>query len=342
MTNTHMQAVGTGLGCVARINRHDADASTSRLVFDELLQLVEGPRVQASPLSFAEPTPIPNAFKHLKDDGQPMLFGVGDQMLANGVIDLSLVASLPTRKPFECPAAGFACLLAVGICLRLQPRSDVGAVEAIVGEVLPLKLVSCGIRGDMPKPQVHAEGALYLVVLGRVGRFVFHLNVKVKTVFPSSLERRTGGLLSGECLPLEVAQSQREDATPIDQAQADGLARHIQLEDAGVVVDAGGLEPAVPRLGIGHPRGNPSNSTDRQVGRQTKLLTHIAVAALMQIVLAMLLMLIAPISHKVAGLGKRFKRRLKARRYLGRNHQLARKGADRFHALKYSDFIFIT
>ncbi|MXW80927.1 MAG: hypothetical protein F4Z57_18475 [Gemmatimonadetes bacterium] len=45
-------------------------------------------------------------------------------------------------------------------------------------------------------------------------------------------------------------------------------------------------------------------------------------------------MLIAPISHKVAGLGKRFKRRLKARRYLGRNHQLARKGADRFHALK--------
>ena len=144
-------------------------------------------------VSFAEPTPIPNG--HLKDDGQPMLFGVGDQMLANGVVDLFLVASLPTGKPFECPAAGFARLLAVGVCLRLQPRSDVGAVEAIVGEVLPLKLVSCGIRGDMPKSQVHAEGALYLVVLGRVGRFVFHLNVKVKTVFPSSLERRTGGLL---------------------------------------------------------------------------------------------------------------------------------------------------
>ena len=98
-TNTYMQAVGTGLGCVARVDRHDADASTSRLVFDELLQLVEGPRVQASPLSFAEPIPIPNAFKHLKDDGQPMLFGVGDQMLANGVVDLFLVASLPTGKP---------------------------------------------------------------------------------------------------------------------------------------------------------------------------------------------------------------------------------------------------
>ena len=97
-TDTHMQAVGTGLGCVARVNRHDADASPSRLVLDELLQLVECPRVQASPLSFAEPTPIPNAFKHLKDDGQPMLFGVGDQILANGVVDLFSGSVAPDRK----------------------------------------------------------------------------------------------------------------------------------------------------------------------------------------------------------------------------------------------------
>ena len=94
-----------------------------------------------------------------------------------------------------------------------------------------------------------------------------------------------------------------------------------------------GLNRLCRVLALAIPRGHPSNSTDRQVGRQTKLLTHIAVAALMQIVLAMLLMLIAPISHKVAGLGKRFKRSPQGASLLGRNHQLARKGADRFHAL---------
>lgn len=228
-----MQAVSAAARGVARVNVHNTNTGPFGFVLDEVLKLVERPRVESATLALAKPTTVADALECLKDDGHAVLFGEGDKLLADGVIDLFLVASLPTGKPFECPAAGFACLLAVGVCLRLQPRSDVGAVEAIVGEVLPLKLVSCGISGDMPKPQVHAEGALYLVVLGRVGRFVFHLNVKVKTVFLSSLERRTGGLLSGECLPLEVAQSQREDATPINQAQADGLARHIQLEDAG-------------------------------------------------------------------------------------------------------------
>lgn len=332
--NTDMQAVCTGLGRVARIDIHDPDASTSRLVLNELLQLVERPRVQFAPLPFAEPTPIPNALEAFKDDGQPMLFGKGNKLLADLVVDPFLVTSLPTGKPFECPATRLARGFAAGVCLRLQRRSYISAMLAVVGKILPLKLVSCGISGDMAQPEINTEGGVNIRVLGRFGCVLFYLNVKVKTILPSSLECRTGGLLSSECLPLKVAKSQREDTTPVQQAQADRLARQVQFEDAGVIVDAGGLELAMPRLGIGQSGRNPSNSTDRQISRQAKLFAHVAVAAFVQIILAMLFMPIAPISHKVTGLGKRFKRRLKARRCLWWNNQLAREGSDRFHTSK--------
>ena len=36
--------------------------------------------------------------------------------------------------------------------VRLQRRSYIGAVLAVVGKVLPLKLVSCGISGDVAQP----------------------------------------------------------------------------------------------------------------------------------------------------------------------------------------------
>ena len=205
---------------------------------------------------------------------------------------------------------------------------------AVVGKVLPLKLMSCGIGGDVADAQVHAQG-----IVGVLGRrcFLFYLNVKVVPILASFLERGTGRTLTRQPLALEVAQRQREDATPINQAQADGLARHVQFEYAGVVVDAGRLEPAVPRLGIGQARSNASNGTDGQVSRQAKAFTDVAIAALMQIILAMFLVLVAPIGHKVAGLGKCLKRRVDTSRYRWRNHQLARKGTDRFHILKYND-----
>ena len=98
----------------------------------------------------------------------------------------------------------------------------------------------------------------------------------------------------------------------------------------------------MPRLGVCQSRGYPSDSTDSQISRQAKLIAQVAVAAFVQIVLPMLLMLVAPISHKVTGLGKRFKRRLKTCGYLRRNHQLAREGADRFHIPKYKENNFTT
>ena len=333
-TDTNMQAIRAGLGRVARIDIHDPDASTTCLVLDELLELVERPRVEATPRPFAEPASIPNTLEAFEDDGQPMLLGKGNKLLADLVVDPFLMASLPTRKPFECPATRLARELAAGICLRLQPRSYVGAVLAVVGKVLPLKLVSCGISGNVAQPEVNAEGGCNILILGRLGCVLFYLHVKVKAMLPSSLERRTGRLLARERLPLEVAQRQREDATAIQQTQADRLALHIELENASIVVDTGRLELTMPRLGVCQSRGYPSNSTDGQVSRQAKLLTQGAVAAFVQIVLPVLFMLIPPISHKVTGLGKRFKRRLKARRCLRWNHQLAREGSDRFHTSK--------
>ena len=336
-TNTNMQTVRTGLRCVAWIDAHDPDTGATCFVFDELLQLVERPRVQASPLSFAEPAPIPNAFKHLKDDGQPMLFGVGDQMLANGVVDLFLVASLPTGKPFECPAAGFACLLAAGVCLRLQRRSYVGAMLAVVGEVLPLKRMSCGISSNLTQAEVNAEGGVNIRIGRRFGCFLFDLNVKIVSVLVPFLERGTGRLLPLQALSLELAQPKREDTTAVQQAQTDYLVLHIQLEDAGVVINRRRLELAMPRLWIGQPRRNASDGPNAEVGRKTELLAHVAIAAFVQIVLAMFLMLVAPISHIGAGLGKRIQRRVNASGRRWRKHQPTRKSADCFHTPKYSE-----
>ena len=341
-TNTHTQAVSTGLGRVARVNGYDAHAGVLCLVLDELLKLVEGPRVEGPSLPLTEPTSIPNTLEAFKDDGHPVLFGVGDELLADGVVDQFLMASLPTGEPFEHPATSFARLLTTGVCLRLQRRPDAGAVEAVVGEVLPLKLMSCGIGGNVADTQVNAERIFYLVILGRFGCFVFYLNVKVIAILAPLLERGTGRILTLKSLTLKVTQGQREDATTINQAQADGLALHIELEDAGVVVNAGGPELTMSRLGLSQTGSYASDSTDCEVGRQAKLLAYVAVASLVQVVLSVLIMLVAPISHKVAGLGKSLKRRVNTGRHLRRHNQLTRKGVNRFHAHKYNDYNFIT
>ena len=112
-----MQTVRTGLRCVAWVDAHDPDTGATCFVFDELLQLVERPRVQTSSLPSTELAPIPNALEAFKDDGQPMLLGKGNKLLADLVVDPFLVASLPTRKPFECPATRLACLLAMLLML---------------------------------------------------------------------------------------------------------------------------------------------------------------------------------------------------------------------------------
>ena len=337
-----IQAFRACLRRVARIDEHDADARTSSFVLDKLLKLVERPQVEWSALSLAEPAAVTDALQALEDNSQPVFFGEDDKLLADFVVDPFLVASLPTGKPFECPATRLARGLTAGICLRLQRRTNVSAMLAIVGKVLPLKLVSCGIGGDLAKPQIDAEGGIKVRIIGRLGRFVFNLNIEVVTILVASLERGTSGVLTNQPFALKVPQGQREDAATIQQAQADRLARHVQLEDASVVVDAGRLELTVPRLRISQPGRNPSNSTDGEVSRQTELLAHVAVAALVQIVLAMALVLISPISHEVAGCGKRFKCRVNASSYRRRNHQLAREGPNRFHAPKHSEFIFIT
>ena len=328
-----MQAVGTGYGRVARVNMQYAHAGGLCLVLDQLLELAERPRVEGAALAPAEPATVPDAFEHLKDDGQAVLFGVGDKLLADRVVDSFLVASLPTRKPFECPTTCFARLLAAGVCLRLQPRPDVGAAMAIVGEVLPLKRMSCRIGGNVADAQIHAQCIVNLIVVGRVGCFLFYLNVKVIAALATFLEGGRGWVLTGQPFSLEVAQQERTLETTIEQTQADHLGFDVELEDASVVVDARGLEPAVPRLGLGQPGCNPSDSTDRQVGRQTKPFTYVAVAALMQIILAMLFVFVAPISHEVAGLGKRLKRRVNTSRYRRRNRQATREGTYRFHIL---------
>ena len=107
-TDTNMQAIRAGLGRVARIDIHDPDANASRLVLDELLELVERPRVQATPLPLSEPTSISNTLEAFEYDSQPVLFGKGDKLLADLVVDPFLVASLPTGEPFECPATRLA------------------------------------------------------------------------------------------------------------------------------------------------------------------------------------------------------------------------------------------
>ena len=265
-TNTNLQAIGTGLRRIARVRIDNPDANASHLVLDELLELVERPRVHATPLPLSEPTSISNTLEAFEYDSQPVLLGKGDKLLADLVVDPFLVASLPTGEPFECPATRLVRAFAAGICLRLQPRSYVGAVLAVVGKVLPLKLVSCGIRGNVAQPEVNAEGGCNILILGRLGCVLFYLHVKVKAMLPSSLERRTGRLLTRKRLPLEVAQGQREGAAPVEQAQADRLALHVEVEDAGVVVNTGGLELAMTRLGIGQARRYPSDGTDGQVG----------------------------------------------------------------------------
>ena len=118
-TNTHMQAIGTGLGRVARVNMQHAHARRLRLVLDELLELIERPRVQGTALSLVEPATVPDAFEDLKDNGQAVFFGVGDHLLADFVVDSFLVASLPTGKPLSArrqvlrvcllPVSAFAC-----------------------------------------------------------------------------------------------------------------------------------------------------------------------------------------------------------------------------------------
>ena len=341
-TNTNMQTVRTGFRRVARVDVHDPDTGAARLVFDELLELVERPRVQASSLSLAEAASIPNTLEALEDDSHAVLFGKGNKLLADLVVDAFLVASLPTRKPFECPATRLARGLGAGVCLRLQRCPNVGAVLAVVGEVLPLKRMSCGISSDLTQPEVNAEGGVNIRIGRQVGCVFFDLNIKVVSVFAPFLERGTGRLLPLQALSLELAQPKRENTTTIQQAQTDELILHIQLEDTAVVINRRRLELAMPRLGVGQSRGDPSNSTNCQISRQAKLLAHVAVAAFMQIVLAMLLVLIAPISHKVAGLGKRFKRRVKTSGRRWRNHQSARKSTDCFHTPKYSESSFTT
>ena len=333
-----MQAVSARFRCVARIDVHDADAFALGLILDELLQLVECPRVETSALSLAESATVADTFERFKDNRQAVVAGEHYQLLTDFVVDLFLVATFPTRKPFERPATSLSGLLVAGVCLRLQAGPHVGAVLAIVGQVFTLKLMSYGITSDRAETQVNAKRVFS--VLGR-WRVFFDLNIQV---IGAPLAREGSRLrgLSGQSFALKVAQLHGEDAAPVEQADGNGFGFNVELENAGVVVNRGGLESAVSRFGVGQSGRDPCNGADGQVGTETELFAHVAVAALVQVVLAMALVVIAPIGDEVASVGKRRHRRVDALSHPRGNDEFARESAYRFHVFEYGELYFTT
>src|SRR5216110_6405 len=96
-----MPTLRTGPRRVPWVHQDEGDPGNLALVRHERAELKERPSAVSRALALPNRYPVANPLEVFEGDGATGVFGLRDDALADGVVDVGAEAGLPTREPFQ-------------------------------------------------------------------------------------------------------------------------------------------------------------------------------------------------------------------------------------------------
>lgn len=264
------QALVASLAGISGIHQHKSNPGQRGLIGDELPQLIEGPRMALPallwPFSF---DPHTDACQILQGNNGPSLYGLPNQLLANGVVNPFLKASFSAAEPSK---QAFGRLRA----FALNGLSGVGESCSASLELRPTPGMPGTGGGDVSPAQIDTDN-LGCFAGGRGVQF--HLDLDIVTAVPMFDEDGTGWSLPAKQGQLVVTDPQRQPDPAASERYADGQSCFAVLEGAGIQTQAGWPELVHTLLRLERPDYPPDRLADvvglQAGGRPNRVVAHV-------------------------------------------------------------------
>ena len=306
---------------VTRIYGHEFDASDGGLVAEERAQLKERPSRVHRSLVFSGRYPVANSRQVFNGNPSPGAFSLRDDLLRDHVISVGTKTGLLAREFFEVTLRR--------LCAdRLEHVAQTLVALAHGLDDLSTVGFTIGVDGKVSDTEVDTEPAFWID-----WRTIRNINGHVKK--PLSLAKYEVGLSSHTfktCFVIRATDEGNKNAT------RDGQERntiHCLKAQNSLVVGNGRMFSKTTQLGL-IPLicpGNLVNCEQRHLSRQPKLLAHVSVVKLLQLVLVRRSQLKRSLCQPITRFVHSHKCRQQQGSLLKRRKQFCR--GNKFHFLEY-------
>ena len=289
-----------GFRGIGRIDQHDRDARSLRLVGHKLPQLIERPTVVVVALRFADFRPLPDAFEVFEGNLTLGSLSLLDKLFTDRVVNRAHMTCLFAGQPFQKPFGFFRAF-----ALERAPDFRVVGTQTVhlCGFVGPC----IGIDRHTPPAKIDTQRARGC--LRDRGR-TFELDVQEEHAITPLDQRRTRRCVALEPSFLVVAKRGLNPLSAVQERQTEGPIPLAEAEDALIVVNRRGFKR---RMGLAldlQCRTDTRNGTNGKVRRQTKAVPHVLIAGMLDLDFVARMDGASHLSDAVARVRKRGKRRV--------------------------------
>lgn len=234
---------GTGPAGVSWVHENDFNPCHPGFVRDELSQLIERPRGELASLRPSSPNPGAYVLQILQGNPSPGAFGLRNQSLGNGMVDIASEAAFLSLALLEEPFGRFGPLL-----LERGPEFSMPLTQAV--QVPAGERFSIRINGNIDDAQINPQE-----ILGVSGRGFVHLTDGIQEEAAVVVDEIGFSLAGLEKLSLSL--SSQEWNFHSTGCSPDGDLIGIVAQDP-VIVGDGAVGPELPLclpvelIGIGH------------------------------------------------------------------------------------------
>lgn len=247
------------------INKQDRNPRKSRLIGEELSQLIERPRMQATTLSFANRYLPANPFQIFKGNRTGSVFSFGHQLLGNPVVGISPELPLFPGKAFQ---MAFSTLGADPLEAGFQSSQPFSHLIYLRSRIcLPIT-----IHREVDDAQIHAEHSCWFI--GFWDRDIHHNN-KIEHALPI----HQIGLPSDpiRSCALIISENNGNDLASFEGRNGDGF-KSLPRQDTLIIDNRPGrtklgFDGFVPFIDLNDFR----NGSDSQLGRQPECFTNVII-----------------------------------------------------------------
>jgi len=284
-----MAATGTHLACISGVNSYQFDASKKRFVFQLKPQIKKAPGMLNSPLAFSNSDPVANALEVFDGNAASGAFSLFNNLFGDTVISVFLKSGFFTLAFLK---QSFSRFSTFGLELSSETGiSGSGVVKLTAREGLS---VTCG--GDFHDSQVYSQEVIRLAL-----RWLWNFNTDVEVEHAIDIHK-VG--LSANALHVDGAVFAK------DKRYVNSISQSFDIDNVGsfelpdsMVVDYGTVFSELMVFVFVYLIGffNLAYGTDSHLRRQSKLLSDIIIAELMQSYLACYMLFGSHIRDVVTG-----------------------------------------
>lgn len=258
--------------CVARVNKYKLDPSHPGLVGDELSQLRERPRGKLASLRLSSPNTFTDASQFLHGNTATGAFGLRNQSLGDGVVNVASKAAFLPLTLLEEPSGCLGVLL-------LEPGPEFSVTLTDTVDLTPREGLTIRVIGDIHDPKVNPE-EVFRVSGGRL----VHLTDSVQIEAAVVVDEVSFSLAGFEELSLSFS-GQEGDLCPT-RYSPNGDVIWIVTQDA-IIIGNGAPRPerspdlAIQFIGIGYLR----DAADNHLSCEGETGSHFMVGELVELIL---------------------------------------------------------